>query len=288
MGRSRPVEQPRRRPRFLARARRDRAIDRRPSHCRHGTALAPSRWERVRASAAMAKDEKSGRLTEGERIARAAKPCEDALRMHPFYRGKMQTLPKCAVRGLDDLAIWYSPGVAAPLSRHPRESRSGLRAHQQGELGGDRHGRHARARPRGRRAGGGPARHGGQGAPVQVPGRRGRGVHQSRDEGSRRDHPDGQGPRAGVRRHQPREHRPAQVLPHSRCAPPGALHPRVARRPAGHRHVRARRVRQRPGHSRQEPRGRQDRHGGHGRGERRELSPAHGERRRPPGHRRLR
>jgi malic enzyme len=49
-----------------------------------------------------------------ELLARAAKPGQDALRLHPFYRGKMQTVPKCPVRGFDDFAIWYSPGVAAP------------------------------------------------------------------------------------------------------------------------------------------------------------------------------
>jgi malate dehydrogenase (oxaloacetate-decarboxylating) len=48
------------------------------------------------------------------RLARAAKPGEDALRLHAFYRGKLQVLPKCAIRDLDDFAIWYSPGVAAP------------------------------------------------------------------------------------------------------------------------------------------------------------------------------
>jgi malate dehydrogenase (oxaloacetate-decarboxylating) len=36
------------------------------------------------------------------------------MRMHPFYRGKVQTALKCPVRGLDDFAIWYTPGVAAP------------------------------------------------------------------------------------------------------------------------------------------------------------------------------
>lgn len=47
-------------------------------------------------------------------LARAAKPAEDALRLHPLYRGKMQTLPKCPIRGFEDFAIWYTPGVAAP------------------------------------------------------------------------------------------------------------------------------------------------------------------------------
>jgi len=49
-----------------------------------------------------------------ELLARAGKPSEEALRLHPFYRGKMQTTPKCAIRGFEDFAIWYSPGVAAP------------------------------------------------------------------------------------------------------------------------------------------------------------------------------
>ena len=51
--------------------------------------------------------------TREELLARARKPSEDALRLHPFYRGKVQILPKCPVRGLADFAIWYTPGVAA-------------------------------------------------------------------------------------------------------------------------------------------------------------------------------
>jgi malate dehydrogenase (oxaloacetate-decarboxylating) len=49
-----------------------------------------------------------------ELLARAKKPAEDALRLHPFYRGKVQTAPKVPVRGPGDFAIWYTPGVAAP------------------------------------------------------------------------------------------------------------------------------------------------------------------------------
>jgi malate dehydrogenase (oxaloacetate-decarboxylating) len=62
----------------------------------------------------MACDPKARRLTREELLARARKPSDDALRLHPQYQGKMQTLPKCPVRGFDDFAIWYSPGVAAP------------------------------------------------------------------------------------------------------------------------------------------------------------------------------
>ncbi|MBC7347371.1 MAG: NADP-dependent malic enzyme, partial [Clostridia bacterium] len=53
-------------------------------------------------------------LTKEELLAKAKKPGEDALKLHPFYRGKMQTLPRCAVRSFDDFAIWYTPGVAEP------------------------------------------------------------------------------------------------------------------------------------------------------------------------------
>jgi malate dehydrogenase (oxaloacetate-decarboxylating) len=48
-----------------------------------------------------------------ELLAKARKPSEDAMRLHPFYRGKIETALKCAVRDLDDFAIWYTPGVAA-------------------------------------------------------------------------------------------------------------------------------------------------------------------------------
>jgi malate dehydrogenase (oxaloacetate-decarboxylating) len=49
-----------------------------------------------------------------ERVDRADQPTLASMRLHPFYRGKIQTLPKCAIRGLEDFAIWYTPGVAAP------------------------------------------------------------------------------------------------------------------------------------------------------------------------------
>ncbi|MBM3128250.1 MAG: NADP-dependent malic enzyme [Chloroflexi bacterium] len=53
-------------------------------------------------------------LTKEELLAKAKKPAEDALRLHPFYRGKIETAPKCRIRDFNDFAIWYSPGVAAP------------------------------------------------------------------------------------------------------------------------------------------------------------------------------
>ena len=48
---------------------------------------------------------------QAERLARAAKPAEEALRLHTLCRGKMQTLPRCPIRGFDDFAVWYSDHV---------------------------------------------------------------------------------------------------------------------------------------------------------------------------------
>lgn len=47
-------------------------------------------------------------------LARAEKPAREAMRLHPFYHGKIETTIKCAVRSMEDFAIWYSPGVAGP------------------------------------------------------------------------------------------------------------------------------------------------------------------------------
>ena len=52
--------------------------------------------------------------TKEEYLAKAKKPAEDAMKLHPFYRGKIETAPRCAIRSVDDFAIWYTPGVAAP------------------------------------------------------------------------------------------------------------------------------------------------------------------------------
>ncbi len=51
---------------------------------------------------------------EDELLARAQKPAAEALRLHPFYRGKITTALKCPIRSYQDFGIWYSPGVAAP------------------------------------------------------------------------------------------------------------------------------------------------------------------------------
>ena len=53
-------------------------------------------------------------LAKEELLAKAKKPAEDAMRLHPFYKGKIQIMSKCTIRDFNDFAIWYTPGVAAP------------------------------------------------------------------------------------------------------------------------------------------------------------------------------
>lgn len=53
-------------------------------------------------------------LTKEELLKKAKKPAEDAMKLHPLYKGKIQTALKCPVRDINDFAIWYTPGVAAP------------------------------------------------------------------------------------------------------------------------------------------------------------------------------
>jgi malate dehydrogenase (oxaloacetate-decarboxylating) len=51
--------------------------------------------------------------TVDELLAKARRPSQLSPPMHRFYEGKMQVIPKCAIRSVDDFAIWYTPGVAA-------------------------------------------------------------------------------------------------------------------------------------------------------------------------------
>lgn len=47
-------------------------------------------------------------------LEKAKKPGKDAMRLHPFYQGKIEVVPKCRVKSFDDFGIWYTPGVAEP------------------------------------------------------------------------------------------------------------------------------------------------------------------------------
>jgi malate dehydrogenase (oxaloacetate-decarboxylating) len=46
-------------------------------------------------------------------LAKAKQPSADAMKLHPFYRGKVEVALKCCIRDFNDFAIWYTPGVAA-------------------------------------------------------------------------------------------------------------------------------------------------------------------------------
>ncbi len=54
------------------------------------------------------------KATKEELIEKAKKPAYDALKMHPYYKGKIEIVPKCVIRDFRDFAIWYTPGVAEP------------------------------------------------------------------------------------------------------------------------------------------------------------------------------
>jgi malate dehydrogenase (oxaloacetate-decarboxylating) len=61
------------------------------------------------------------KLSVEELLAKATKPSADAMKLHPFYRGKIETALKCTVRSFQDFAIWYTPGVAAPCRAIAKE-----------------------------------------------------------------------------------------------------------------------------------------------------------------------
>jgi malate dehydrogenase (oxaloacetate-decarboxylating) len=54
------------------------------------------------------------KLTQEELLAKAYQPAKDAMKLHPFFRGKIEVIPKCCIRDFNDFAIWYTPGVAEP------------------------------------------------------------------------------------------------------------------------------------------------------------------------------
>ena len=59
-----------------------------------------------------------------ELLAKAEQPSKDAMKLHPFYKGKVEIVPKCCIRSFDDFAIWYTPGVAAPckdIAKNPEK-----------------------------------------------------------------------------------------------------------------------------------------------------------------------
>src|SRR3990172_6315043 len=47
-------------------------------------------------------------------LKKANEPGVQAMKLHPFYQGKIEVSLKPPVRSFDDFAIWYTPGVAKP------------------------------------------------------------------------------------------------------------------------------------------------------------------------------
>ena len=80
-----------------------------------------------------AKSEKASepkRMTKEELLAKAYKPAEDAMKLHPFFKGKLETSPKCCIRDFDDFAIWYTPGVAEVCKDIYKNPEKVFRTHQ--------------------------------------------------------------------------------------------------------------------------------------------------------------
>ncbi|MHC1605686.1 MAG: NAD(P)-dependent malic enzyme [Candidatus Methanofastidiosia archaeon] len=53
-------------------------------------------------------------ITKEELLKKAYKPGQDAMKLHPFYKGKIEITSKACIRDFNDFAIWYTPGVAEP------------------------------------------------------------------------------------------------------------------------------------------------------------------------------
>ena len=183
-----------------------------------------------------------------------------ALFFHKFPRpGKLEIQATKPLGNQRDLALAYSPGVAAPclaiaadpglvsdytVARQPR------RRHHQRDRG---------ARPRQYRRARRQAGDGGQGRPLQEIRRHRRLRHRGGRNRRRALRQRGRAARADFRRHQPRGHQGAGVLRHRRQAPGADEHPGLPRRPARHGDHRRRRGQERAPSRGQGDRRRQDR-----------------------------
>jgi len=54
-------------------------------------------------------------------LDKAKKPAKDAMRLHPYYKGKVEVIPKVPVNSFKDFSIWYTPGVAEPCKAINKE-----------------------------------------------------------------------------------------------------------------------------------------------------------------------
>ncbi len=51
---------------------------------------------------------------EADLVEKTKLPGKRAMAWHPFYKGKIEVLPKCRIKDFDDFGVWYTPGVAEP------------------------------------------------------------------------------------------------------------------------------------------------------------------------------
>ncbi|MHA1791813.1 MAG: NAD(P)-dependent malic enzyme [Promethearchaeota archaeon] len=56
----------------------------------------------------------SNKLTKEELLEKSKIPGIKAMKWHPFYKGKIEIMPKCRVKDFSDFGVWYTPGVAKP------------------------------------------------------------------------------------------------------------------------------------------------------------------------------
>ena len=160
--------------------------------------------------------------------------------------GKISVVPTKALINQRDLALAYSPGVAAAceaIVADPGEAADTDLARQPGRR---RHQRHGGARPGQHRPARRQAGDGRQGLPVQEVRRHRRVRHRARrgrPGQARRHH---RRARADARRREPRGHQGARVLLHRAEAARAHEDPGLPRRPARHRDHLRRRPAQRP------------------------------------------
>ncbi len=74
----------------------------------------PARKKAARKAPAKKAAKAPAKVTVEELLKKAYEPARLAMIYHPFYEGKIEIVPKCAVRDFNDFAIWYTPGVAEP------------------------------------------------------------------------------------------------------------------------------------------------------------------------------
>src|SRR3989442_14007248 len=69
---------------------------------------------RIRSKPERARPSRPAEVSDEEKLRRANLPKDLSAKYHPFYEGKVEIVPKVPIRGHEDFAIWYTPGVAQP------------------------------------------------------------------------------------------------------------------------------------------------------------------------------